>query len=316
MKITLVTRAIPMGRQVVVTNLRAVSRRLRGRHSNRGPEAVLRSAVRGLTLCGVQVTVNPARRDLSSVVVVLQGLQALEQAIELRKRGEIKVLLAGPNLTDAPRLHGELLSSPWVDQVLVPSKWVERYYALAEPRLEDRMSLWFAGVDTSFWSGATTYRDQILILDKASDQESRSVVREVSVTLQSRGLVRTIQYGKFTQQEFRSWLSQAKLLVYVSRSESQSIALAEAWSMDVPTLVWRCEGFEHHGEWIPSSSAPYLSESTGAFFKDVNQLSGIVNECARHSSDKRSPRAWVDSNMTDEHSGRRLLDIVYEALPR
>ena len=53
------------------------------------------------------------------------------------------------------------------------------------------------------------------------------------------------------------------LAVFLSSSESQGIALAEAWSMNVPTFVWNPKPKELNGRYFPSvDSAPYLTPET------------------------------------------------------
>ena len=65
-------------------------------------------------------------------------------------------------------------------------------------------------------------------------------------------------------------LANSKFMVYLTESESQGIALHEAWMAGVPTLVWNrgfyfYKGYRWQDEKIP---APYLTPECGSFFKD------------------------------------------------
>ena len=53
------------------------------------------------------------------------------------------------------------------------------------------------------------------------------------------------------------------MAVFMSRSESQGLALAEAWAMDVPTLVWQSPPGEPGSVFSLSDPAPYLTSDTG-----------------------------------------------------
>ena len=53
------------------------------------------------------------------------------------------------------------------------------------------------------------------------------------------------------------------MAVFISRSESQGLALAEAWAMDVPTLVWQGPPGDGGSLFNLSDPSPYLTSHTG-----------------------------------------------------
>ncbi len=117
----------------------------------------------------------------------------------------------------------------------------------------------------------------------------------------------------FEPAEYRDRLDRAALGVFLSTFETQGIALAEAWSMNVPTLVWDPRG---DAEWLgrrfrSASSAPYLTPATGVAFGDIADLKPAL-DLALRSLDSFQPRDWVLENMTDAVCSKRLYELIKE----
>ena len=79
-------------------------------HPLRGPQAVLDSLCKGLDELNIDYTLNP--KTVSDTVVVLQNTNALQMAIDLKKQGKIKQLLAGPNIVITPKDANGILENP------------------------------------------------------------------------------------------------------------------------------------------------------------------------------------------------------------
>jgi hypothetical protein len=115
----------------------------------------------------------------------------------------------------------------------------------------------------------------------------------------------------FTQAEYRDVLDRSVIAVFLSTFETQGIALAEAWSMNVPTVVWDPQG---DAEWLgrrlrSASSAPYLTPATGVAFGDIGVLKPALDRALR-SLDSFQPRGWVLENMTDAVCSKRLYELI------
>jgi hypothetical protein len=119
------------------------------------------------------------------------------------------------------------------------------------------------------------------------------------------------EHSTFTADQLRSQLDRAKLSVFLSAFETQGIALAESWSMNVPTVVWDPQGdAEWRGRHFKSaSSAPYLTPATGIATRDVAGLEGTIAQ-ALATLDTFHPREWVLENMTDAVCSRRLYEVI------
>lgn len=319
--LTILTDPVPFGRYAATEGIKNVLRRTRNAirsplpyaHSSyRGHFAVTRSLVEGLRKIGANANYNP--RSLSEVadtVIVLSGIPALRQAVKLKRAGQIRRLLAGPNILVFPSEHDRLIASPEIDVCITPCDWTCQMYIKDCPDLQGRCVPWPAGVDTKYWSPRSEAfdRQNVLIYEKQVKGAVGPVDGYVNI-LQLRGYdVEVIQYGQYSAQKYLRKLRKAVLMVGFSRGESQGLAWAEAWSTDVPTLIWRNEENVYQGRVFACSTAPYLGAQTGLFFDALADFGGGLSYWESHRYQFR-PREWVLENMSDEVCATKLLDIA------
>jgi len=128
--------------------------------------------------------------------------------------------------------------------------------------------------------------------------------------------VAAVTYGKKSRNQYRRALRQASVMVVVGGAESQGLALFEAWSVGVPTLVFRHDGrirLRNHPERQiviedPANAAPYLSPDTGLFWNSSAELLEILHA---REWEKCQPREWIVNNATLAISARKYADIFY-----
>jgi hypothetical protein len=116
-----------------------------------------------------------------------------------------------------------------------------------------------------------------------------------------------IEYGKYTPFEYVSTLKKLKVLFWFGGTESQGIALLEAWSANVPTLVrYRKSSFDLYH---PSEIAfgPYNDENTGLFFEENESALEIINRF--YSRPEINPREKILNEFTNEFTTRKLLAL-------
>jgi hypothetical protein len=115
----------------------------------------------------------------------------------------------------------------------------------------------------------------------------------------------------FDPGDYRRLLDQSAIGVFLSTFETQGLALAEAWSMDVPTVVWDPQGTaQWRGRSFESrSSAPYLTPATGRRWRTIDELEPALRGALADRSAFR-PREWMLANMTDALRSAALLDII------
>lgn len=275
-----------------------------------GHPGVTRSLVEGLIKIGTDFNYNPVLIDhVAETVVVLANQGALEQAINWKREGRISRLLAGPNLVVLPSDAPELITAPEIDVYLVNSEWTYRAYLDDAPVLKENGHIWAAGVDMEFWRPSHhIVRDRrILIYQKNAPEEVMTGCRRV---IENAGFkVVTLKYGEYSAVDFLEKLRKCEAAIFLSPSESQGIALAEAWAVDVPTMVWNPGWLTYGSKRIKCSSAPYLTRETGLFFNRVENFKKIFFEWQNHKKGF-SPRKWVIDNMTDEICAMKLLKLA------
>ena len=225
-----------------------------------GHVAVTRSLVEGLQKIDFNDFNYGANeeKDVAEQVHVLCNVSALKYAIELKKNGRIKILTAGPNIVPFPFEEEAIVTNPMIDKYLVPSDWIKRVYVQMAPNFEEGKNIfsWPAGVDTDFFCpdpGAD--RDNTVIVYHKS--ESDQFCYKISYLLRKYGFLPIVfEYGgksceflekmgrsgkektRYSHEDFRRALNKACFSVVISNVETQGIALAEMWSMDVPTICY------------------------------------------------------------------------------
>ncbi len=278
---------------------------------SRGPQAVTSSLVRGLSEIGFEFTVNPRSGKLfeNAPVFVNESIAALKWGIGAKKAGLIKQLIAGPNLVVLPTEKEAVLSAPEIDLILQPSDWVRDLYISLNPALAGKIRVWPAGVELPPESGAKK-RDLVLIFNKLPPaarlpEKISGFLRKLDVKYEQ------IDYGRFGRGDYFKALDSARVMIYLSDSESQGIALAEAWARNVPTLVYNRGYMEYNGfKWYDKKiSAPYLSAYTGLFFGGADDFETRFSDFWNNLS-VYTPRQYVSDNLTDKICAQKFLELV------
>jgi hypothetical protein len=280
-----------------------------------GHYAVTRSVVEGLRDIGADFNFNPASFAELARVVYAPANEALRQAAELKRAGKVDYLVAGPvNALFTDECDG-ILRMPEIDRLIVACDWALAFYDDA-PELKRKSAVCPCGVDASFWSPSASEKNAVVVYWKSGSSE---FCDRVEAAAARHGLV-TVRvasaHGKhagFTPIEFRAHLDRAVVAVFLSSFETQGIALAEAWAMDVPTLVWDPKGpAEWRGRTFQSgSSCPYLTTATGMAWRTLDELERALSE-ALAQRDRFQPRAWVLGNMTDAICARELYTLILD----
>lgn len=275
-----------------------------------GHFGVARSLIEGLEKIGAPYNYNPTRvKQMAEHVHVLGDIDTLQLAIKLKRQGRIKRLTAGPNVVVSSADHNGLVAAKEIDFYVVNSEWTKALYLRDNPQLTNRLGFFPSGVDAGFWETpkmqSTTLR--LLFYKKNTDPVFYEECKKTAYRYGAR--VSEIVYGAYDLEELKKALTNTDWVVYFSASESQGIALAEIWATDTPTLVWNPGIWSYKGKQYECSSAPYLTPETGAFFRTGDDFDRLFAE-GQLVGQKRGPRNWVLSNMTDEICARRFLKTV------
>lgn len=321
-KLTILTDPLPVSRDFFTeTSLRfarwlkyKIKKRTFSSHPRfRGHFAVTRSLVEGLYKAELDFNYSPSQiSDLADTVIVLAGVRTLRQAIRLKRIGIIKRLFVGPNVVNFSTDFDSILGSPEIDMVITPCSWVLDSYVQDTPSLKGRIFSWPAGVDTLFWSPKEhVNRDRILFFEK-QNKGPVGPIEPYVIFLRELGFkVEVLHYGSFSHNEYCDLLQKSCLMIGFVRDESQGIAWAEAWSTDVPTLLWRNDQNTIQGRLLKTSTAPYLCERNGLFFQDFNDFK-IQFTYWLNNREQFKPRAWTIENMSDEVCAKQLYNKVMQ----
>ena len=133
---------------------------------------------------------------------------------------------------------------------------------------------------------------------------------KVTNFLEQRGISYTgLQYGNYTQDEFRESLSEVKYCVIIDNTESQGIAIQEMMAVNKPLFVWDQTVWDHMGQEyaVPATSVPYWSDECGervtSFYQFEEKFAifqGKLNDY--------TPKDFVDRELSPEATVKILLD--------
>ena len=277
-----------------------------------GHSGVTGSLVRGLRRLGVEFRLDPLTIRTPTAIGVVAGERALSWAVRNGERLGVGGFVVGPNVSVfASELPGAF-DSPLVDTILVPSDWVKNRWAEDSPHLRDKIRVWPCGVNFDYWAPthARAERSNVLVYVKATDDP---FVQQVTSILHAAGFaVREVRYGDYSPGHYLEQLRESACLVYIGGSESQGLALLEAWAADVPTFVFDAPRQEiqlkNHramtlvrGQFSP---APYLGPETGALWSDPEELPDL---CA--GSHRYAPRAAAVDRFSDVAAAQAYVSL-------
>lgn len=269
---------------------------------NSGPNQVALNLIESLKKSKIKFNINPfCEKDIAEISVVLSGKKKLQQCIYLKNKNIIKHLVAGPNLVVTPNEFEYILFSREIDKIIVPSSWVKNLYNKFGIASE-KIFIWFSGVN--IFENKNKKKNQILIYIKNNNK----LIKPCLNYLKKRNYkFKLIRYGYYEKESYYNLLNRSILMVYFGSTESQGIAMQEAWSMNVPTLVFRNETFVYNKKKYLGNSSPYLTSSCGFLFQSIQQFKNKFNLII---NSRLYPRKWIKKNMSQKKSLDKLLYII------
>ena len=271
-----------------------------------GHPAVTKSLLRGLRLNKFFFHFNNYKINNYDICWVLSGVKTLKYALNFRDN--YKFLVVGPNVVNMPNDENNILIDDRIDLILVPSTWIKCAYA-KYIKQKRKIVPWYSGVNERFFSNRITNKNKkVLIYFKTLNY---NLLEKIKVLLNKNNIdIIIIKYGNYKQVEFKKALSVVDFAIFISQSESQGIALAESWSMNVPTFVWKKKISKiNNVKYEYTSAAPYLTSETGYFFSNIKNLEKIIKNYYKNKFELQ-PRRWILNNMTDKQSVKNILSIL------
>ena len=261
-----------------------------------GPMKVIENLERSLTDCGVEYSVNEEYYENN--LILHWDTHHIQTYHSLKNKDK---LLVGPQIWPfAPDFH-ELKE---YTSVLVPSRWCEESYEKFFP--ETKTSIWPVAIYAPEVSG--TPITDCLIYHKNRSNEDLAYVKQL---LSDRRLTYTqLQYGSYSQDDFRQALSSVRFCIIIDNTESQGIAIGEMMAADKPLFVWDQPVWDHLGEQykIDATTVPYWDDMCGEKTTERSELSNLLDKFLSKRT-SYTPAEYIDRELSPEKTIKTLLDL-------
>jgi len=221
------------------------------------------------------------------------------------RSGKIHAVV-GPNIAHSPtEIENELILSG-IKYVLVPSEWTRALFAQESPKISHKIRIWASGVDENFWSPKTPTLNKKIVVIYIKDFSSHILTPLRNFLQQKRIEWIEIVYGDHRPVDYFEALNRASACITVGHTESQGIYQFEAWSMNVPTLIfanYKSQKFSklldlfENDEDKKFAFGPYLNDINGFFWQNLNELEAYLTEILLESNNL-NPRDFVLQNFT------------------
>lgn len=279
---------------------------------NRGPQAVTASLIRGLNSLGYEYLLNPKASDIKmdSTIWINESIEALQWAIPFKKQNKNVKLIVGPNLVVVPTEHDGIILDENIDVVLQPSEWTKKLYEKYKADLSSKIKIWPAGVADPYKAISTPVKENYLVIYQKNSPDE--ILEATTKYLNSKGIpFHVIKYGNFKHEEYLSLLEPALGIVYLSASESQGLALQEAWIRNTPSLVWDRGYWEYESNKFEHEliSSPYLTNESGLQFRNISEIPEKIDDFLKKIPEFRA-RDYCLRELSDEVTTAKFLDII------
>ena len=188
--------------------------------------------------------------------------------------------------------------------VLVPSRWCEESYEKFFPGT--KTSIWPVAIYAPEVSGTPT--TDCLIYHKNRSNEDLAYVKQL---LSDRRLTYTqLQYGSYSQDDFRQALSSVRFCIIIDNTESQGIAIGEMMAAGKPLFVWDQPVWDHMGEQykIDATTVPYWDDMCGEKTTERSELSNLFDKFLSKRT-SYTPAEYIDRELSPEKTIKTLLDL-------
>ena len=271
---------------------------LQGRMS--GPLKVIGNLFKSLDDCGIEYAVN---EEVHKHNFFLHWDPYHVEVYKTIKNKES--LLVGPQMWPFAPEFKELTE---YGKLVAPSWWVA-----------DKLRRYFNVTKCLTWPVAiykpelppSILKNDCLIYHKNRSQEDLDYIKQL---LSRRRLSYTqLQYGSYTQDDFKQILSSVKFCVIVDNTESQGIAIQEMMAARKPLFVWDTPVWDHMGQEyaVPASSVPYWDSMCGEKVSDKNKLESHLDTFLEELY-SYTPAKYVNKTLSPKATVKILTDHFAE----
>lgn len=267
---------------------------LQGRMS--GPKKVIQNLFRSLEDTGVSFATNQEKYE-NNLFLHWDPYQ-IDNYATLKNKDK---LLVGPQVWPFAPEFQQLTE---YGKIITPSQWVADLY-----------TKFFDVRGTLNWPVAI-YAPEIEKKDPEIDyliyfkSRPRNHLMVVLNHLQERGLTFTLlEYGNYSQEQFKLALSSVRFCVIIDNTESQGIATQEMMAANKPLFVLDQPVWDHMGQEyaVPATSVPYWSNECGEKITRPEEIEDVFDRFYSNL-DNYTPKDFVDRELSPQKTVQILLD--------
>lgn len=258
----------------------------------RGPVKVLSNLLKSLEDCKIEYSTN---KEIFENNLFLHW--------NCNKYNQLKNktnLIIGPHIWP---FDGEFNNLIEYKKLVFPSKWCE-----------DSCNKFFPNLRTGIWPVAI-YEPDInnnLIIDCLVYFKNRPEkdLLDVLNFLDNKKITYVgLEYGRYTQEEFKQCLGEVKYCIIIDNTESQGIAIQEMMSCNKPLFVWDQTIWNHLGDKyiVPATSVPYWSNECGEIVTSFEEFKIKFDEFQDNLSNY-VPRDFVNRELSPQKSIQILMN--------
>ncbi len=268
-----------------------------------GPEKVVKNTIDALEQEGIEYAINDDTYSYNFLMQYQHGVAHLKHQ-EL----EHSSCVIGPQVWPFDSYGKFLIENPqYYKNIIAPSEWVKNLF---ENKLGiSKVVVWPVGIkEPNIISNQSI---DCLIYYKNRPAEH---LEQVKSLLSKRGLTHVqLQYGSYSQDEFKDALAKVQFCIIIDNTESQGIAIQEMMAVGKPLFVWDINEWDYMGEQykVPATSVPYWSDECGEKFYFVDELEETF-ERFYDRIDTYNPKNLIDSELSYKASMKKLLNIFGE----
>jgi glycosyltransferase involved in cell wall biosynthesis len=250
-----------------------------------------------------------SEKKMYDIVCVIKDPDALRWAIEKKKKGHIKKIVTGPFISTLPTDNHGLLDDPHIDELIFLCDWHRKIFFEHYKFKNKKSFIWYAGVDTNRWQpDLAEIKDTVLIYLKWPNPELADHIQNFMIKNNIK--YETIKCGFYQPDEYKEKLKKAKCVIFIAHSETQGLAIFEAWSMNVATFHWDPGFMNYYGKIFDgSSSAPYLTDELGDKFKNAEEFDENFLKFL-NTTQKLNTRSIVSEKYTLAKSAQLFVDEI------
>jgi hypothetical protein len=291
-------------------SLRAFKNRVLRISRSTGPDEVWNSLKNPRLFPAVRVIKRNPRTwpDSDSYVVIVRSY-LYDIPEKLLQRLKDNYVFLGPNIDFSLSANRELINTFPRRKFLVPSEWVINYATVNWGVDSHELLVWGAGIDSEKWAPSGSQYERPLVLFYIKSKRFEVLSNSYYELLIAKGFqIQFLHYGEYAQETYIKQLKRTKFMIFFGDTESQGLAMFQAWAMNVPTLVINVNKLDHLGRTFEASSGPYLNLQTGSFMEPDDDPAVILG---RWLIDLESfhPRDWILENFTIEKRCVALMDL-------